>query len=144
MQMEADAVVIIKQIRKEDTWELRHTVLWPDKDLSFVQMIEDDTGLHFGLYEGKELVSVLSLFVNGCDAQFRKFATLPREQGKGYGSLLLHHVLLEAASLGATRIWCNARATKAGFYERFGLQKTTKEPFEKNGLLFFVMEIQLL
>ncbi|MED4784348.1 GNAT family N-acetyltransferase [Brevibacillus choshinensis] len=144
MQVEADVVVIIKRIPKEETWELRHRVLWPDKDLSFVQMREDDNGLHFGLYEGQELVSVLSLFVNGHDAQFRKFATLPGEQGKGYGSLLLHHVLLEAASLGATRIWCNARATKAGYYERFGLQKTTKEPFEKNGLLYFVMEIQLI
>lgn len=136
--------MIIKQIAKEDTWKLRHTVLWPDKDLSFVQMKEDDNGLHFGLYEDHELISVLSLFINGHDAQFRKFATLTSDQGKGYGSLLLHHVLLESASLGATRIWCNARATKAGFYERFGLQKTTKEPFEKNGLLFYVMEIQLI
>lgn len=135
---------MIKQISKEETWELRHLVLWPDKAPSFVQMKEDDDGLHFGLYAGAELVSVLSLFVSGTDAQFRKFATLPSKQGKGCGSLLLHHVLLEAASLGATRIWCNARADKAGFYERFGLQKTTEEPFEKNGVLFFVMEMRLL
>lgn len=132
--------MIIKRIPKEGTWELRHTVLWPNEDFSYVQMKEDEDGLHFGLYAEQRLVSVLSLFVRDGEAQFRKFATLPTEQGKGYGSMLLRHVIREAAELGATRIWCNARAAKSGFYERFGLRAKPGESFEKNGVAFCVME----
>ncbi|MEW9674323.1 GNAT family N-acetyltransferase, partial [Ammoniphilus sp. 3BR4] len=53
-----------------------------------------------GLFEGEQLISIVSLFVRGAEGQFRKFATLTSHQNKGYGSKLLIYVLGEAERLG--------------------------------------------
>jgi len=131
--------VDIRRIAPEDTWPLRHRVMWPDQPFDFVKVAEDHHGLHYGLFVQNQLVSVVSLFIKGGDAQFRKLATEVAEQGKGYGSHLLRHVLHEASTQGANRIWCNARAEKASYYERFGLTKTTNT-YVKEGIEFVVME----
>ncbi|PTX21394.1 putative GNAT family N-acyltransferase [Pontibacter mucosus] len=129
----------IKEITAEETWQLRRDVMWPEKDISYVQLPEDEDGHHFGLYLSGELVSVVSLFVAGQRAQFRKFATLPQYQGKGYGSMLLQHLIRQAATQGITQLWCNARQEKASFYRRFGLQETN-HTFMKDGKSYVVME----
>lgn len=113
--------------------------MWPEKDINYVQLPEDDQGQHFGLYLSGELVSVVSLFAAGQRAQFRKFATLPQYQGKGYGSRLLQYLIREAATQGITQLWCNARQEKALFYRRFGLQETN-HTFMKDGKSYVVME----
>lgn len=129
----------IEKISKELAWQLRHEVMWPDKPLDYVKLTDDDAGVHYGLFEEGKLLSVVSLFLKGPEAQFRKFATKQNEQGKGHGSRLLAHVLEEARTAGAKRIFCNARIEKAPFYEKFGLLKTEEE-FEKGGKRYVVME----
>ncbi|CAM3677497.1 GNAT family N-acetyltransferase [Pontibacter korlensis] len=129
----------IKEVKAKDIWSLRRGVMWPEKEVSYVQLPEDELGRHYGLYVGEELVSVVSLFVEGQRAQFRKFATLPQHQGKGCGTSLLKHLIKEAATQGVTRLWCNARQDKASFYERFGLVKTDQS-FTKGGIAYVVME----
>lgn len=125
-------------ITAEDTLPIRHRVMWPDKPLNFVKLPDDDKGQHFGLYVENQLISVLSLFLEDHRAQFRKFATLQTHQGKGYGTLLLNHVILEATKQGATQIWCNARTEKADYYSSFGLMQTG-EPIYKEGKAFITM-----
>ncbi|OTB09465.1 hypothetical protein M426DRAFT_6736 [Hypoxylon sp. CI-4A] len=73
--------------------------------------------------EEELLVSIISLFIDSQrgEARFRKFATAPAWQGRGVGSRLLEHTISAAASQGATSIWCDARASALGFYQRFGL-----------------------
>ncbi|TPE43042.1 GNAT family N-acetyltransferase [Pontibacter mangrovi] len=129
----------IKEIPPEDTWQLRRDVMWPGQSINYVQLPEDENGQHFGLYLSGELVSVVSLFVEGERAQFRKFATLPQHQGKGYGSKLLQHLIEQARAQGITQLWCNARQEKAAFYKRFGLQETN-HTFMKGGKEYVVME----
>jgi predicted GNAT family N-acyltransferase len=129
----------IRRISKQMTWELRHVVMWPDKDLDYIKLKDDDNGIHYGLFREGRLVSVISLFNDGDKAQFRKFATLQEEQGKGYGGRLLQYMLDEVKELGIKTIWCNARKNKAGFYEKFGLKQTT-ETFTKEGIEYVVME----
>jgi len=129
----------IRHITTEDTWPLRHRVMWPGQPIGFVKLAEDKIGLHYGLFDDNVLVSVVSLFIQDGNAQFRKLATEVSEQGKGHATHLLHHLLQEAAKLGASRIWCNARIEKATFYERFGLTKTDRT-FMKEGIAFVVME----
>lgn len=114
----------IFSITASDTYPLRHSVLWPDKPLDYVRIDEDALGYHYGTYLDTELVAVISLFVNGTAARFRKFATRPDQQNKGLGTALLHHVFEEARRLGATTIYCDARLNAASFYERFGMQPT--------------------
>lgn len=65
----------IKKIKAEQTWEIRHKVMWPNKPLAYVKISNDLEGLHYGLFVADKLVSVVSLFIKGEVAQFRKFAT---------------------------------------------------------------------
>lgn len=128
----------IRQIEKEETWALRQQVMWPDKSIEFVKLMNDADGVHYGGFVGNELVTVVSLFICGARAQFRKFATCIQLQGKGYGSQLLEHVLQQAAAFGATEVWCDARSEKAAFYHRFGLLEDG-EPFNRNGKAYIRM-----
>lgn len=129
----------IEQIAPHQTWSIRHQVMWPDRELNYVKLPEDYDGVHFGLYEDDQLISVVSAFESGQEAQFRKFATSEVHQGKGYGSQLLNYLFEWLTEQGVTRIWCNARIEKCGFYERFGMVKTD-ETFQKGGKDYVVME----
>lgn len=130
---------IIKEISATDTWPIRHQVMWPDQPFAFIQLPNDEQGLHYGLWLDKELISVISLFIKGDSAQFRKFATLDIHQGKGYGSQLLHYIIGIAKNKALSKIWCNARIEKAGYYEKFGLVQT-KQRFSKKGIDYVLME----
>ena len=144
--------VTIRRIPASATHALRHAVLWPHKPPSYVQLPEDEAGLHFGAFvsaspspststsseanpEDLELVSIISLFITSSSpgdsadapqqqsvARFRKFATAPAWQGRGVGTALLRHAIGAAAQAGARRIWCDAREAALPFYERFGLR----------------------
>lgn len=129
----------IRTISKEQAWQLRHEVMWPERDLDYVKLPDDDKGEHYGLFEGEQLITVVSLFVEGEEAQFRKFATLESMQGRGYGSHLLFHVMEKAAQAGVKRIFCNARSHKISFYKKFGLAETERT-FTKGGKDYVVME----
>ncbi len=133
----------IRPISFAATYPLRHQVLWPDKPVAYCHLPDDPTGQHFGAFQGEELVAVISLFVPGHLAQFRKFATRPDCQGQGLGTALLRHVLAEAAHLGARRIWCSARLATLPFYERFGL-RPDGPVFEKEGIPYVRLQKDLL
>ncbi|GAB3031439.1 GNAT family N-acetyltransferase [Spirosoma pulveris] len=115
-------MVHIQAIAAEETYPLRHSVLWPDKPFDYVKIDNDDEGHHFGAFRENELIAVISLFVNGEESRFRKFAARPDCQRQGVGTLLLNHVIYEAKQLGATFLWCDARLETADFYRRFGME----------------------
>lgn len=129
----------IRTVSVTDILPIRHQVMWPDKPLNFVKVPEDEQGLHYGLFSENKLVSVISIFTNGKEAQFRKFATLSQEQGKGYGSFLLRYIISELANKSIDRIWCNARVEKIDFYMKFGM-KSTPQTFHKSGIDYVIME----
>lgn len=133
---------VIKSIPAPATWPLRHAVMWPDKPIDYVKLPQDHLGLHFGLFRDEELVTVASLFIIDDKAQFRKLATKTSEQGKGYGSLMLEHLLKVADSKGVEKIWCNARKEKTGFYHKLGLKETT-QTFSKGKNNYVIMEKML-
>lgn len=126
----------------EIVWEVRRQVMYPELSVAEMKLTDDDAGLHLGLYHSSVLCSVISLFQKEDALQFRKFATISEMQGRGLGSLLLQHVFAYAKALQIKKIWCNARTTAAGFYERFGMQ-----PFgatwQQHGHLFIKMQIEL-
>lgn len=129
----------IIKIDKEKAWALRHKVMWSDKAFDYIKLEDDHLAIHFGLFKEDILISVISLFINNEEGQFRKFATVEQEQGKGYGSALLNYVLKEAKIYGVKRIWCNARKNKVNFYKKFGLQETNSS-FIKEGKSYIIME----
>ncbi len=123
--------VIIRPILPAQTYALRHSVLWPDKPMDYVTVENDHEGHHFGAFQpglyapetglADAPIAVISLFVAGPVARFRKFATHPDWQGFGIGTALLQHTFDEARRLGATQIWCDARLGAGDFYRRFGM-----------------------
>ncbi|MCS4434266.1 GNAT family N-acetyltransferase [Aquiflexum gelatinilyticum] len=129
----------IKEVSIDQILPIRQQVMWPDKHIDFVRVPEDENGIHFGLFVKENLVSVVSVFIHGQEAQFRKFATLEQFQGKGYGSKLLQYIFDFLEEKSISRIWCNARISKAGFYQKFGMT-TTAATFEKEGMEYVVME----
>lgn len=130
---------IIREIQASDTWALRQQVMWPDRPISYVMLEDDPVGTHYGLYQDKLLISVISVFVRNGEAQFRKFATLASEQGKGYGTRLLSYLFEQLYGQQVHRIWCNARADKAEFYRHFGMVPTD-QTFTKGGIAYVIME----
>jgi len=137
------AEITIKEVLLPDVWAMRHEVMYPAETPDFVKLDADASGLHWGLYKEGVLVSVISVFVEDGSLQFRKFATLTAQQGKGYGSALLQYVMDWAAQHSIKSIWCNARTTATGMYRRFGMH-AAGEPWNKYGLEFIKMEKQLL
>lgn len=132
-------MMIIKLIQPSDTWQIRHKVMWPDQPLAFVQLDEDESGLHFGFFIEEKLVSIVSCFISDDEMQFRKLATLPEYQGLGIASGLLKYVFQLARKKELRRIWCNARSNKKSFYEKLGM-KDTFQTFSKAGQEFTIME----
>jgi predicted GNAT family N-acyltransferase len=133
----------IKQITAQETYNLRHEVMWPDKPLDFVKLDNDEEGIHFGLLKNNAIVAVVSLFVEGNKAQFRKLATKTSEQGKGYATGLLQYLINYTVEIGDIHcLWCNARADKTGFYKNFGMIET-EQIFQKGGLNYCIMERKL-
>ncbi|WP_417940137.1 GNAT family N-acetyltransferase [Flavobacterium sp. RS13.1] len=134
--------MIIKSINPSDTWQIRYEVMWPDQPLAFVQLDEDESGLHFGVFIEEKLVSIVSCFISENEMQFRKLATLQEFQGRGIASVLLKHIFGLAREKDLKRIWCNARNGKKSFYEKLGM-KDTFQTFSKAGQEFTIMEISL-
>jgi GNAT superfamily N-acetyltransferase len=133
----------IEQIRPELTRRLRHEVLYPAEPLYNMGKEEDNNGLHFGAFYNNQLVGVVSLFQQGADYQFRKFAIDPEMQGKGVGNALLQYIISFATLQGGSRIWCNARLSAIGFYVKAGFTSTGKS-FSKNGFDYEIVEKLLL
>ncbi|GAA4095894.1 GNAT family N-acetyltransferase [Mucilaginibacter panaciglaebae] len=129
----------IEQIRPELTWRLRREVLYPESPLYEMEMEEDKFGYHFGAFRNIDLVGVVSLFQDGTDFQFRKFAVMAEAQGTGVGTALLDYITNFAVAEGAQRIWCNARVSAIGFYLQFDFERIG-EPFSKNGFDYEIME----
>jgi len=129
----------IRKIDAEQTWELRHKVMWPDKEYHHVKLTDDQVGMHYGLFDKGMLISVISLFTDDDhNVQLRKFATDQDCQSKGYGTKLLCFVLEQARNLGAHKVWCNARKNKIVFYEKFEFYQVGKE-FYRDGIEYVLM-----
>jgi ribosomal protein S18 acetylase RimI-like enzyme len=154
--------VNILPITAEDTYPLRHQVLWPHKSLSAVHLPSDSSSIHLGAYAGeardssakRSPIGVITICVSKrenlttgseldlpteeLEAQFRKFAVAPEWQGRGVGSKLLEHAAVVARDAGARTMWCDARTSALSFYQRFGMQ-TESSPFMRKEVEYVKM-----
>lgn len=131
--------MIISEATYPDTLKLRQEVMYPDKDIDFVKLPDDEIGLHIGVFEKEELISVMSIFLKGKELQFRKLATQKDMQRKGYASVLMKWLIDYASEMKFERLWCNARVEAIDLYRKFGYQET-EDKFSKNGYDYVVME----
>ncbi len=69
----------IQLITPEQTYALRHQVLWPDQSLGFVKLEEDAKGIHYGAFVHQEVVGVISVFSEEEIHRFRKLPFTPTQ-----------------------------------------------------------------
>jgi len=133
-------MIKIKNITAEETLNVRHAVLWPNKPLDYVRIENDTEGEHYGLYLNDQLISVISVFISDGEAQFRKFATLQEYQGKGYGTKIFEHMIKTLKNKNIHLIWCNARSNANDFYKRYGFENMENSAFVKGDVEYTIME----
>ncbi|MBT3731726.1 MAG: GNAT family N-acetyltransferase [Candidatus Marinimicrobia bacterium] len=122
----------IKQTNGGTVRPLRHKILRPGQAFHTTILPRDDekTTRHFALYLKGKLGSVASIFPEelneypGKNAyRLRGMATVEENQGVGFGTAILHYVIqCLMKETDAELLWCNARETAFGFYEKFGFE----------------------
>ena len=73
---------MINEVPYDQVLEIRHKVMYADKPKEVVILADDDKGIHIGYHKNDNPVSVVSIFLNNGELQFRKLATLEEFQGK--------------------------------------------------------------
>jgi len=116
---------------------LRHKVLRPSLpfDTSCLSSDHDDGACHFAVLDDETIMSVASVYYElfaefpGRDAfRLRGMATEPEQQGKGFGSKVLDGMVSYLQRhTKAQLLWCNARVSVIGFYEKMGFEIIGKE-----------------
>ena len=124
---------IITQISASNSYSVRHPILRPGKPFESCRFEGDElpTTTHFGLFNTKKLIGVVSVFKNNnstfnIDNQFqiRGMAVLTEFQKKGFGKDLMNHCAEFIKSQNGTLIWFNAREIAVPFYEKLGYIKS--------------------
>ncbi|MFQ5607974.1 MAG: GNAT family N-acetyltransferase [Candidatus Zixiibacteriota bacterium] len=132
----------IKDIPASETRPLRRAILRPhQRPEDLVYTADDDPrSFHLGAFDSEKLISVASFLFDSHpefseEPQFRirGMATLPDWRGQGIGMKLLESALRRIRSEGAVLVWCNARETAFGFYEKAGFEYFG-EMFEPPGI----------
>lgn len=139
----------VLRLNASDTYPIRQQVLTPDHDLQkskFENDEDEDISFHLGAFIESQLVSVASFYydrnTNFADLhqyQLRGMATLPEFQGQGLSSELLNMAFPVIKQNFCTLLWCNARVTAIGFYEKVGFKTFSTEPFEIEGIGMHVL-----
>jgi predicted GNAT family N-acyltransferase len=66
--------------------------------------------------------------------QLRGMATDASVRGSGAGRAMVTAGLAAVAARGGDLVWCDARVSAVGFYERMGFTVVTEEPYDKPGI----------
>lgn len=132
----------IRSIAAEQTLAFRQVHMWPDKPLDHVKVPGDETALHLGAFDGVMLIAVASFFRQPPRVQVRKLAVAPAYRSAGLGSQLVKEGAALAQREGFTELWCDARQTAHGFYERLGFE-IEDETFEKSGVTYQIARLNL-
>jgi GNAT superfamily N-acetyltransferase len=129
-------MIRIAQVGARRTSELRRTVLRPGWPVGSVMPGDSEPGvLHLAALDGEAVLSACVLFPRPYpvhpdvpDAwQLRGMATAATARGSGIGARLLAAAGELVASRGGRLLWCSARVSAIGFYERCGFVADSEE-----------------
>ena len=116
----------IQLIEKEDTYLIRNEALRKELPIEncFFEGDELTTTTHLGIYNGKEIFGVISIYRKLSTAfqetkqfQLRGMAILESEQKKGHGKTLIQYLEQFLKPQSPCLIWFNARETAVPFYK---------------------------
>ena len=142
--------VIFKQINSDETLELRHLVLRPNKKPEELKYPNDNLSFHGGAVLNGKIIGIASVYPEpkpGEKSSFhwrlRGMGVLPEFQGKGYGASLLDLCIDFIKSNEGKLLWCNARFIALGFYLKLGF-KIVSDSFEIEDIgVHYIMEKEL-
>jgi predicted GNAT family N-acyltransferase len=132
---------MVEEVPAEVTYALRAAVLRPDGGEIVWAGDEDPRTFHLAARSAEgAVVGVVRFSPAPCpwrDArapwQLRGMATDPAVRGSGAGQALVTEGLARIDARGGDLLWCDARVTAAGFYERLGFAVVTDE-YDKPGI----------
>ena len=128
--------MIVKQVDAKDTYPIRHKILRPGRAIEtcYFDGDKDDSTFHLGAYIDDKLASVASFYLRTNDKfpeeyqyQLRGMATLEAYQAKGLSQALLKTAFPIIKNNHISRLWCNARKSAIGFYEKVGFEIVSDE-----------------
>jgi predicted GNAT family N-acyltransferase len=133
--------LIVDEVPAETTHALRRGVLRPDGGEITWAGDEDPATFHLAARTADgAVVGVVRFSPAACPWrsarapwQLRGMATDPAVRGTGAGRALLVDGVARVAARGGDLLWCDARVTAAGFYERMGFAVVT-DPYDKPGI----------
>jgi GNAT superfamily N-acetyltransferase len=126
----------IRRITAAETLPLRLEVLRPGRPIETARFPGDeaDSTRHFGAFFDGQVVGIASVYraempgMPGVAAlQLRGMATAPTARGFGLGRALTFACADFARTSGAQILWCNARTTAIGFYQKLGFESVGDE-----------------
>jgi ribosomal protein S18 acetylase RimI-like enzyme len=103
----------------KDYYDLRYRILRKplNQAIGSEKTTEDETGIHFALYEENQLKAIARLDINeNSRAQVRFVAVDTELQGKGFGKKLMLHVEEYCKQQGIEKIELQARENAVDFY----------------------------
>jgi len=122
----------IKEIKPEDTYDIRQKVLRPTQSVEDCKYESDvfKNSFHLGAFKDDKLISVASFLQEDNRAfeeinQYRLngMATLEPYRGQEAGSKLLRAGEKILKKRHARLLWCNAKFPVSNYYIRFGLRE---------------------
>ena len=126
----------ILRINAIDTHPIRQQMLRQGKERQtcLFEGDEADQTFHLGGFVEGHLVSITSFyfekhprFEDPYQYRLRGMATLPEYQGQGFSSALLKMAFPIIKQNLCTLLWCNARTTAQGYYQKVGFEKVGDE-----------------
>ncbi len=120
----------VREIKKEDTYELRHKILRPHQSFDMVKYDTDnyEGSFHVGVFDEKKLICIVSFcleaFAEGDDHtakyRLRAMATLEDYRKMGAGRLAVSFAEKRLLEKGYDFLWCKARISALGYYKKLG------------------------
>lgn len=124
----------VRRVLPSETWAIRASVLWPEKqaDDSCTLEVDSDSGaLHFGVIYAGEVVGIGSFFLQShadlgasIGYRLRAMATHSNHRGMGLATKLIRHAERALQNQGEGGIWADARKGALGFYSGLGWEVT--------------------
>lgn len=135
--------IVYKSPEYETMVDLRYRILRKPFGIALVEkeLLPDETNHLLGCFDGDALAGCLVLQPEqGGWIRLRQVAVEENRQGQGIGRTLLRETYALARQLGYLRIYCHARDTAVGFYDKDGW-KIVGEPFQEVGITHYRMEL---
>ncbi|OLS24938.1 MAG: hypothetical protein HeimC3_18140 [Candidatus Heimdallarchaeota archaeon LC_3] len=125
---------LISRISFEQTYDLRHRIMNPEKSINQIKRQDDEKALYLGAirFKTKHIIGIASFFNEKLPNQsedqrtyrIRGMAVEEKYQKNGIGKALVLHAMNH---LQANVYWCNSRINAVYFYKRLGFKKISNK-----------------